>query len=100
MAINSSSGVGSFDGSLTAQGGSKAAGIGGRGRDRNEDPSLQKGRASTITINGGTINATGGSYSAGIGGGDTNGPDDGGIITINGGNVTVKGGVCAAGIGS
>jgi hypothetical protein len=62
---------------LTAAGGSSAAGIGGGG---------------TITISGGTVTATGGNYGAGIGGA-------GGTVTISGGTVTATGGYGGAGIG-
>lgn len=74
-------------GSVTAQGGSDAAGIGGVDEGEN---------SGTITIAGGTITATGGAYGAGIGGGDE---ATGGTITISGGTITATGGEDAAGIG-
>lgn len=80
-------------GSLMAQGGSGAAGIGG-GRLKSTN---------SILINGGTITAFGrddaGSTlngGAGIGGGTTG---NGYVITISGGTVTASGGAGAAGIG-
>ena len=73
-------------GQLIANGGEKAAGIGG-GR---------KGNGTNITINGGTVTANGGYWAAGIGGGRE---ADGTNITINGGTVTANGGYSAAGIG-
>lgn len=87
-------------GILNAQGGSKAAGIGG---------GYSNQAVGAITINGGTINAYGGTYvnedphevfaGAGIGGGGYNGQTVG-DITITGGNVTAYGGEeHAAGIG-
>ena len=73
-------------GMVTANGGDYAAGIGG-GED---------GSGSNITINRGTVTATGGEYGAGIGGGvDCSGSN----ITINGGTVTANGGYDASGIG-
>ena len=72
------------EGSLTANGTSHEAGIGGY-----EDGNL--------IINGGIITATGGDYSAGIGGSQLAGFGD---ITINGGNVTAIGGLTAPGIGT
>ena len=71
---------------LTAQGGSRGAGIGG-GADC---------AGGMITINGGDVTARGGDYGAGIGGGFYG---DGGTITINGGNITASGGDMGAGIG-
>ena len=67
------------DGSLTANGGNNAAGIGGY---------LSSPSGGSITITGGTITANGGNYGAGIGGG-LNG--DGGNITITGGNIAATG---------
>lgn len=74
-------------GSLTAQGATWGAGIGGNANDASGD----------ITITGGTVVATGGEEAAGIGGGQgtTNGN-----ITITGGNVTAQGAYGSAGIGS
>ena len=83
-------------GSITAIGGTRAAGIG----------SGFNTESGTITINQGTVNATGGPTAeyangyymgftgSGIGGSETSG---GGIITINGGRITASG---DAGIGS
>ena len=66
-------------GSLTAVGGSNAAGIGGGGH---------RGDTHNIIINSGTISATGKGWAAGIGS-----SDDGSTwnIVINGGNVTANG---------
>ena len=77
-------------GTITATGGSEAAGIGcGPG------PETYSGN---IVINGGTVTATGGHKSAGIGSGvyDSNCGD----IVINGGTVTATGGYEGVGIGS
>ena len=83
-------------GSVTAQGGEWAAGIGGgSGVSTNLNDTKENG---TITINGGTVNATGGDQGAGIGCGDQN-RVAGGNIVIAGGNVTARGGEDAAGIG-
>ena len=86
-------------GSLTAQGGVEAAGI---GTDRNEDGELSFGN---IVINGGTVTATGGKEGAGIGTGLAQGEFNTtsitcGDITINGGTVTATGGLYGAGIGT
>ncbi|MDR2106573.1 MAG: hypothetical protein LBP24_04115 [Coriobacteriales bacterium] len=75
----------SGNGNLTAQGGTRSAGIGGN--------HMQK--CGTITINGGTVTATGGSQAAGIGGGNFGA---GGTITINDGTVTATS-TSGAGIG-
>ena len=77
----------SGSGSLTATGGSDAAGI-GSGKD---------GSCGNITINGGTVTATGGSDAAGIGSGNSGSC---GNIEISDGTVTAKGGSQGAGIGS
>ena len=76
-------------GTITANGGSEAAGIGcGPG------PETYSG---DIVINGGTITANGGAEAAGIG----CGPEaDSGDIVINSGKVTAYGGHKSAGIGS
>ena len=82
-------------GSLEAQGGYYAAGIGGGYNSNN-------GYGRNITINGGTIIAKGGERAAGIGGSNADGRTLKGYgenITINGGNVTAIGGIYAAGIG-
>ena len=73
-------------GTVTANGGEEAAGIGG-GRD---------GSGGTVTINGGTVMAMAGATGAGIGGGMHGA---GGLVTINGGTVTATGGIFGAGIG-
>ena len=73
-------------GSLTAEGGGWAAGIGG---------SDGKG-TNNIIISGGTVTAEGGNYGAGIGGGYGGVGDH---ITIGGGAVTAEGGENGAGIG-
>ena len=73
-------------GAVTATGGDSGAGIGGG----------MNGNGGAITIHGGTVTANGGFYSAGIGGGSTG---DGGNITIDGGTVTAHGGNSGAGIG-
>ncbi|MBQ6137548.1 MAG: hypothetical protein IJI73_09285, partial [Kiritimatiellae bacterium] len=74
------------DGSLTATGGSQAAGIGGSLREA----------GGTIVISNGTVTAAGGYRAAGIGGG-FNG--SAGVCTIAGGTVTATGGEGGAGIG-
>ena len=74
------------DGSLTATGGTYAAGIG----------SGNNGKCGNITIRGGTITATG-KGAAGIGSGYNGKCGD---ITISGGTVTATGDKNAAGIGS
>ena len=71
-------------GSLKAEGGGNAAGIGGGDGDNGKN----------ITITGGTVTAKGGSFGAGIGGRITEN------ITITGGTVTAEGGYFGAGIGS
>ena len=86
-------------GSLTAQGGVEAAGI---GTDRIENDELSFGN---IVINGGTVTATGGNEGAGIGTGLADGEFNNtsitcGDITINGGTVTAIGGLFGAGIGT
>ncbi|MBQ9459572.1 MAG: hypothetical protein IJU66_06525 [Oscillospiraceae bacterium] len=85
-------------GSVEAEGGSNAAGIGGGGPMHNSPN--EKGRAGgTITINGGTVKAESNSCGAGIGGGRG---ASGGTITINGGYVDTTsntGNPGAAGIG-
>ena len=74
-------------GSLKAEGGVGAAGIGGS----------ENNGTNNITISGGTVKAIGGPQSAGIGGGNGGGGDH---ITITGGTVTAEGGPGGAGIGS
>ena len=86
-------------GTVNATGGHSAAGIGG-----GEAGSM----SGTLTILGGTVNAAGGDYGAGIGGGQYFSDDvqcekmvggNGGNVVISGGNVTAKGGLGASGIG-
>jgi hypothetical protein len=77
-------------GTVTATGGQNSAGIGGG----------YAGGSSTITISGGTVNATGGSYASGIGSGMLNTSASGSSITISGdADVTAVGGQYSAGIG-
>jgi hypothetical protein len=84
------------DGSLTAEGGLNAAGIGGH-----EGTHVRPRVSGAITINSGTINAIGRGQAAGIGGGSLL---QTGRITVNGGNITATGGISGnfggAGIGS
>jgi uncharacterized repeat protein (TIGR02543 family) len=79
--------TGASTGSLTTQGGTNGAGIGGN----------ENGEGGTITINGGEVTANAGSDGAGIGGGKGGA---GGTVTISGGTVTATGGSGGAGIGS
>ncbi|OQB20843.1 MAG: hypothetical protein BWY11_02268 [Firmicutes bacterium ADurb.Bin182] len=74
-------------GTVTAEGGFQAAGIGGGNGESGGD----------INIYGGVVNAAGGGGGAGIGGG--NGSANGGKITISGGTVIAAGGNGGAGIG-
>ncbi len=69
-----------FGGTITAQGGSDGAGIGGGQYVDN----------GSVEIFGGTVIAKGGGYGAGIGGGSDGGK--GGTVFIYGGNVTATGG--------
>ncbi|MCL2400390.1 MAG: hypothetical protein FWC91_11695, partial [Defluviitaleaceae bacterium] len=80
-------------GSLEANGGASAAGIGG---GFNMDHFFDGGNGGNITINGGNIIATGLHGAAGIGGGAMGSA----IINITGGNITANGGYFGAGIGS
>ena len=75
-------------GTVTAEGGNYGAGIGSGGGSYDG--------GDHITITGGTVNATGGAYGAGIGGGYGGVGDH---ITIGGGAVTAEGGENGAGIG-
>ena len=75
-------------GTVTAEGGNYGAGIGSGGGSYDG--------GDHITITGGTVNATGGAWGAGIGGGYS---DDSDHITITGGTVTAEGGNYGAGIG-
>ena len=78
-------------GTLTAKGGSDAAGI---GTSKDET-------GGNIVIEGGVIEATGGDHAAGIGTGNAeSNNNECGSITINGGTVTATGGGDAAGIGT
>ena len=74
-------------GTVTAEGGNYGAGIGSGGGSYDG--------GDHITITGGTVNATGGAWGAGIGGGYG---DDSDHITITGGTVTAEGGNYGAGI--
>lgn len=76
-------------GEITANGGTRAAGIGVGGVNSSGSPTC-----GDITINGGTVAAYGGSNAAGIGNGAiyTGGSPSCGDITINGGEVTATGG--------
>lgn len=73
-------------GTITANGGSEAAGIGG----------ANNSSCGNITISGGTVTATGGTSGAGIGSGNS---AQCGAILINGGTVSANGGAAAPGIG-
>ena len=75
-------------GTVTAEGGNYGAGIGSGGGSYDG--------GDHITITGGTVNATGGAWGAGIGGGDGDVSDH---IMITGGTVTAEGGNYGAGIG-
>ena len=77
-------------GSLTANGGTDGAGIGGSDEHDGQ-----------VTITGGEITATGGNGAAGIGGGagDTDAVGGDGDVTISGGTITATGGRLGAGIG-
>ena len=75
-------------GTVTAEGGNYGAGIGSGGGSYDG--------GDHITITGGTVNATGGAWGAGIGGGYSGVSDH---ITITGGKVTAEGGNYGAGIG-
>ena len=82
-------------GTINAQGGWCAAGI-GSGDANNKDNS-----SGAITISGGNVTATGGHYAAGIGTGYAyKKRNKCGDITISGGTVTATGGRYAAGIGT
>ena len=79
-------------GKITATGGNGAAGIGGGAGDKY----AAVGGDGDVTISGGTITATGGSLAAGIGGG----LDGNGTVIITGGDITAKAtGRYGAGIG-
>lgn len=76
-----------LDGTVTAKGGSRGAGIG-------TCASLSMGNnvAGTILIKNGTITANGGYCAAGIGTGPDGGSSGGVSVTIEGGTVTAEGG--------
>ncbi|MBQ6496409.1 MAG: right-handed parallel beta-helix repeat-containing protein [Firmicutes bacterium] len=79
-------------GTIIAQGGDWAAGIGG-GFDYDE----LGGKGGTVTIYNGNVTARGGVSAAGIGGGEY---ANGGNVTIYGGTVTAKAGNGGKGIGA
>ena len=79
-----------YGGTIKAQGGKDAAGI-GSGEEQHNDVN-----GGTLTVYGGTIEARGGMFGAGIGGGQD---ADGGKVNIYGGTVKAWGGKDAAGIG-
>ena len=79
-------------GIITANAGTRSAGIGGGGH------CVQETRTGNITINSGTINAKGGKYGAGIGG-DSDNTTSNVKVTITGGTVTAIGDYGGAGIG-
>ena len=82
-------------GTVIAQGGYCAAGIGGGNKST-------AGSNTIIEINGGMVSATGGMEGAGIGGGNNSyngGYGAPGVIIINGGQVTARGGSSGSGIG-
>ena len=98
----SSGGIRINSGTVTARGGSRAAGIGG---------GCNGAPVGGILITGGTITAAGGDYAAGIGDGDsvkegsegTTNPEfytSSYTIEVQGGNITASGGSQASGIGS
>ena len=81
-------------GSLTVQGKSYAAGIGGGAANSNKN-------CGNIVISGGTVEATGGGNGAGIGTGRANNASvAGGNIEINGGTIIATGGSNSAAIGT
>ena len=104
------------DGSLRAEAGGGAAGIGGDSHKNTKNITItggtveavggsgggagigggENGSGKNITINGGTVNATGTDGGAGIGGGENGNGED---ITINGGKVNASGAYGGAGIG-
>jgi uncharacterized repeat protein (TIGR02543 family) len=85
LVIDGKPGENGASGSLTAQGGTNAAGIGGTGIN-----DAHRKHGGEITINGGAVTATAGAGGgAGIGGG---GVGDSGDVTITGGTVTATGG--------
>ena len=81
-------------GTVTANGGKCGAGIGGGSNDNNVE---NIGKGEDIIIKDGTVTATGGGGAAGIGGGYAGA---GSGITVSGGTVTATGGNGGAGIGS
>lgn len=98
----SSGGIRINSGTVTARGGSRAAGIGG---------GCNGAPVGGILITGGTVTAVGGDYAAGIGDGDSVKEDSESktnpefyttpyTIEVQGGNITATGGSQASGIGS
>ena len=108
------------DGSLRAEGGGGAAGIGGGSEEGTKNITITGGTVTAIasgvaggagigggyrregeniTITGGTVTATGSLYGAGIGGGGDDSDSTGKNITISGGTVNATGGKYGAGIG-
>ncbi len=79
-------GTGANTGALSAQGGSRCAGIGGG----------ELGNGGTVYIFGGAVSAQGGIDAAGIGGGHRG---NGGAVYISGGAVSAFGMDCGSGIG-
>ena len=86
IGVGSSSAVTINGGTVTANGGTNAAGIGGG----------SGGSCGMVTINGGTVTAHGGTCAAGIGGGNGG---SGGTVVIRGGTVTALCGNQGMGIG-
>lgn len=83
-------------GEITANGGSQGAGSGGAGIGGGAGNKQAVGGDGDVTISGGTINATGGNQAAGIGGGAYGN----GTVTITDGDITAKAtGDYGAGIG-
>lgn len=83
-----------LDGSVTASGGDRAAGIG-----TCMDQSADYNASGSIQIKKGTITATGGVYAAGIGAGPDGGTGGGVMVAIEGGTVNATGGEFGSGIG-
>lgn len=102
LKVGSSGGIRINSGTVTARGGSRAAGIGG---------GCNGAPVGGILITGGTVTAVGGDYAAGIGDGDSVKEDSESktnpefyttpyTIEVQGGNITATGGSQASGIGS
>lgn len=83
-----------LDGTVTAKGGKRGAGIGTCARG-----SMGNNVAGAILIKNGTITANGGYCAAGIGTGPDGGSSGGVSVTIEGGTVTATGGELCAGNG-